>query len=247
MNTYVIRGLDENSRKVKIEIEAEELEEAVLISKNLCTTVNSVELFDKKQIPKHTSTEGENPLGCGCFPFSRLVKQREDGKYHYPFTKEKFKKDLPKVFAIIIILVIIGIISAIYDVVTKEVVSYKGHFIVAEWEGYRSVGDKGDGLGPHHYETLNWDFKEDGTMTQILSSEGSSSISNFTYRLVQNETRLELVNEYWGGSDDIWDIIRPPSEGDTSMTLHRDSFFYIDDKVTFWKDGIVEVFYTPPD
>ena len=120
MNTYVIRGLDENSRKVKIEIEAEELEEAVLISKKLCTTVNSVELFDKKQVPKHTTTEGKNPLGCGCFPFSQYIKQREDGKYHNTFTKEKFKKDFPKFLVIGFIVIILGFLVSIFQVEESE-------------------------------------------------------------------------------------------------------------------------------
>jgi len=75
MKKYVIRGLDESSRKVKIEIEAEELEEAVLTSKNLCASVHSVELLDKDEISKQPSLEGEDSLGCGCSPFSQLFKR----------------------------------------------------------------------------------------------------------------------------------------------------------------------------
>ena len=57
MNTYVVRGLDEKSRKIKIEIEAVELEEAVLISKKLCATVHSVELLVEDESSKPLSPE----------------------------------------------------------------------------------------------------------------------------------------------------------------------------------------------
>jgi len=84
MNTYVIRGLDENSRKVKIEIEAEELEEAVLISKNLCTTVHSVELLFEDEISEPLSSNDEDS--------PTLVEQVKEEIYSEPNSEEKISQ-----------------------------------------------------------------------------------------------------------------------------------------------------------